>query len=58
MTVTTNDSTMKTSYDEIPYKSNPFPQTHPDRLATLARLFGMTPTPSEQVYLCHRSDSK
>ncbi len=36
---------MQTSYDEIPYKSNPFPQTHPDRLATLAHLFGMKPTP-------------
>ena len=30
------------SYDEIPYDSNPFPQSHPDRLATLATLFGMT----------------
>ncbi len=39
-----NDTKMKTSYDEIPYKSKPFPQTHPDRLATLARLFGITPT--------------
>jgi len=36
---------IKTSYDEIPYKSNPFVQTHPDRLATLAHLFGLTPTP-------------
>lgn len=29
------------SYDEIPYDSQPFPQTHPDRLATLATLFGL-----------------
>jgi methyltransferase-like protein/SAM-dependent methyltransferase len=34
-----------TSYDEIPYLSNPFFQTHPDFLATLATLFGMTPPP-------------
>jgi methyltransferase-like protein/cyclopropane fatty-acyl-phospholipid synthase-like methyltransferase len=33
------------SYDELPYTSNPFPQTHPDHLATLATLFGLTPPP-------------
>ncbi|MGD8938530.1 MAG: class I SAM-dependent methyltransferase, partial [Gammaproteobacteria bacterium] len=33
------------SYDEIPYKSSSFPQTHPDRLATIAHLFGLTPKP-------------
>lgn len=33
------------SYDEVPYKSYPYPQTHPDRLATLATLFGMRPAP-------------
>ena len=31
------------SYDEVPYESKPFPQTHPDRLAVMARLFGMKP---------------
>lgn len=31
------------SYDEVPYHSYPFPETHPDRLATVARLFGLTP---------------
>jgi methyltransferase-like protein/SAM-dependent methyltransferase len=31
------------SYDEVPYESQPFPQSHPDRLATIARLFGMSP---------------
>lgn len=36
---------IKTSYDEIPYTSHPFAQSHPDRLATLGRLFGLTPTP-------------
>jgi methyltransferase-like protein len=32
-----------TSYDELPYIGKAFPQTHPDRLATLARLFGLKP---------------
>src|SRR5262245_35161847 len=31
-----------TSYDEIPYPSNPYQQSHPDRLETLAKLFGLT----------------
>ena len=31
------------SYDEVPYESGPHPQTHPDTLATVATLFGMTP---------------
>lgn len=31
------------SYDEVPYPSNPFPQSHPDRLAAIATLFGMRP---------------
>lgn len=33
------------AYDEIPYPSFALPQTHPDRLATLATLFGMQPAP-------------
>lgn len=31
------------SYDEVPYESYPYAQTHPDRLATIARLFQMRP---------------
>ncbi len=31
-----------TSYDDIPYVSNPFLQSHPDRLATIATLFGLS----------------
>jgi len=31
------------SYDNVPYDSHPFPQSHPDRLATMAALFGMKP---------------
>jgi methyltransferase-like protein/SAM-dependent methyltransferase len=37
--------TPPTPYDEIPYESCSFPQTHPDRLATLATLFGLRPAP-------------
>jgi len=33
------------SYDEVPYSKKPYPQSHPDRLAVLATLFGMHPTP-------------
>jgi methyltransferase-like protein len=32
-----------TTYDELPYVNKAFPQTHPDRLATLAKLFGLKP---------------
>ena len=31
------------SYDEVPYDSRPFPQSHPARSAALARLFGVVP---------------
>jgi len=37
------------SYDEVPYESRPFPQTHPARSAALARLFGLTPPASESA---------
>ena len=33
------------AYDALPYQPQPFPQTHPDRLATIATLFGMRPAP-------------
>jgi methyltransferase-like protein/cyclopropane fatty-acyl-phospholipid synthase-like methyltransferase len=32
-----------TSYDEMPYTNKAFAQSHPDRLASLARLFGIDP---------------
>lgn len=35
------------AYDEITYPNFAFPQTHPDRLASLATLFGMGPSPVE-----------
>ena len=31
------------SYDVVPYPSAAFPQTHPDRMATIARIFGLAP---------------
>ena len=37
----------KTSYDAIPYSSYPFPQSHPDRLAAVAKLFGLDSPPVE-----------
>ena len=37
----------KTSYDEIPYRSNPFPQTRPERFAGIAKLFGLDTPPVE-----------
>jgi SAM-dependent methyltransferase len=33
-------------YHQIPYHTNPVAETHPDRLASVARLFGMTPAPA------------
>jgi methyltransferase-like protein/2-polyprenyl-3-methyl-5-hydroxy-6-metoxy-1,4-benzoquinol methylase len=35
----------QTSYDQVPYESHPFFQTHPDRLATVATLLGLKPPP-------------
>lgn len=35
------------SYDLVPYTSYPYARTHPDRLATVGRLFGMQPAPVE-----------
>lgn len=39
--------TTTTSYDELPYDSQPFNSTHPDALATMATLFGLEPPPIE-----------
>ena len=36
---------MQTDYDEVPYPSLSFAQTHPDRLATIATLLGLQPAP-------------
>jgi len=37
----------QTSYDAIPYPSNPFRQTRPERLAGIAKLFGLDAPPAE-----------
>lgn len=39
---------LQQSYDDYPYQSFPFPQSHPDRLATLGWLFGMDAAPVER----------
>ena len=39
------DLATQSNYDEILYHSWPFSQSHPDRLATVATLFGMDPAP-------------
>ena len=36
-----------TGYDRVPYPGHPFAQTHPDRLATVATLFGLRPAPPD-----------
>jgi methyltransferase-like protein/cyclopropane fatty-acyl-phospholipid synthase-like methyltransferase len=37
-----------TTYDDVIYPSAVYAQTHPDRLATMATLFGMRPTPVQR----------
>ena len=41
-------STSSSSYDLVPYRSHPFRQTHPDRLATIATLLGLSPAPIDK----------
>lgn len=38
---------MQTVYDEFPYPGGSFTQTHPNRLATIATLYGLAPAPIE-----------
>jgi methyltransferase-like protein/SAM-dependent methyltransferase len=42
-----NSTSTRTLYDDVPYPSGLYAQTHPDRLATIATLFGMDPAPVE-----------
>lgn len=42
------NQTAPNPYDEVPYPSYAYAQTHPDNLATLAVLSGMTPPPVAQ----------
>ena len=50
MTTPTTASSEKSgnTYDEVPYASLPFQQAHPDRMATIAKLFGMNPAPVDK----------
>ena len=36
-------------YDEVPYRTVAAPPTHPDRMATVATLYGLNPTPALPV---------
>jgi methyltransferase-like protein/2-polyprenyl-3-methyl-5-hydroxy-6-metoxy-1,4-benzoquinol methylase len=38
----------RTSYDELPYPSFPYPQTHPDHLAAVATLLGLSPARADR----------
>src|SRR5262245_44940061 len=38
----------RTSYDDLPYTSYPYPLTHPDHLATVATLLGMRPAAADR----------
>jgi len=37
------------TYDEVPYPSSSFPQTHPVKLATMGKLFGLSPTAPDKA---------
>src|SRR5258705_7432635 len=39
----------ETEYNQVAYPSAIYPQTHPDRLATLGRLFGLAPEEVESA---------
>lgn len=43
-----SNSALLQTYDQIPYPSYCYTQTHPDRLATLATLLGLSPAPVTQ----------
>jgi len=44
-------NTPASSYDELPYESQIVAPSHPDRLAVMARLFGLNPPPVEHCRL-------
>ena len=41
------DDGLRESYDQLPYETRARRKTHPDTLATLATVFGLTPPPVE-----------
>ncbi|MCB0322359.1 MAG: class I SAM-dependent methyltransferase [Bdellovibrionales bacterium] len=42
-------SEVTTTYDEVPYDSQPVARTHPSHLGAIARLFGMDPKPAQRA---------
>ena len=42
------DYGIRTAYDEVPYPSHPYPNSHPDHLATVATLLGLNPPASNR----------
>ena len=48
MSLPTDHAALAARYDAIPYAALPHPLTHPDRLATVATLLGMSPAPVAQ----------
>src|SRR5215475_9953735 len=42
------DQIAETSYDKVPYPNVSHSMSHPDRMATVATLLGMQPTPVER----------
>jgi methyltransferase-like protein/2-polyprenyl-3-methyl-5-hydroxy-6-metoxy-1,4-benzoquinol methylase len=42
------DQPSHSTYDDLPYPSLPFAQTHPDVLGTLGTLFGLRPAPADR----------
>jgi methyltransferase-like protein/2-polyprenyl-3-methyl-5-hydroxy-6-metoxy-1,4-benzoquinol methylase len=45
MHLTAVQESIQRSYDEFPYESYPYAQSHPRRLQTLSTLFGLSPAP-------------
>lgn len=43
MQISVHSDAIARAYDEMPYESRPFPQSHPAKSAAIARLFGLTP---------------
>lgn len=43
------DDILQAEYNAVPYQSFPFSHTHPSHLFTLAKLFGLHPTPIEKA---------
>lgn len=49
MSKNTSTATNVNTYDEVPYESNPYVQSHPATLKTLGTLFGMKPVALEKA---------